>query len=250
MPIAGLGVHLLVALFFAVHAVRTKREMYWLLVLFSFPLLGSVVYFFAIFLPQSRLERTLGKAGGVVLEKLDPGRATREAQNAFDLAPTAFNQTRLATAMLEAGLYSMAVEQFDACLRGPFSDDPEIRFAAAQARLANGQAGDAVEALLALRKSHPGFREEQVGVQLARSFAGAGMHAEAGLEFAAVVERFCGIEARAEYALWALSRRDAPLAEVLLKELNHARKHMSRHTRSLHHKLFKRVDAAVAQQGR
>ena len=52
MPFLGLGLHILVALFFAVHAVRTGRQMYWLLILFSFPLLGSLVYFAAVFLPQ------------------------------------------------------------------------------------------------------------------------------------------------------------------------------------------------------
>lgn len=249
MPILGVGLHVLIALFFAVHAIRTGRELYWIVVLFMFPGLGSVVYFFAIFLPQSRLERTLGKAGSLVREKLDPGRALREAQNAYDLTPTAHNQTRLASAMYDAGMYAKAVEQFDACLRGPFANDPEIRFAAAEARLANRQAGDAVAALLELRKTHPTFREEQLGVMLARAYAAADQHVEAGREFAAVVERFAGIEARAEYALWALSRREQSVADAQLKELAHSRKHMSKYTKSLHADMFKRVDAAVAQQG-
>ena len=43
MPIFGLGLHILIAIFFAIHAIRTGREMYWLLILFMFPLLGSIV---------------------------------------------------------------------------------------------------------------------------------------------------------------------------------------------------------------
>ncbi|MES2317419.1 MAG: hypothetical protein V4631_07965 [Pseudomonadota bacterium] len=248
MPILGLGVHFLIALFFAVHVVRTGRELYWLILLFSFPLLGSLVYFLAIFLPQSRLERTLGKAVGAVGRSLDPGRAMREAQQAFDLTPTAHNQTRLAGAMLEAGMYSQAVEQFEACLRGPFSGDPEIRFAAAQARLANNQADAAIGALLELRKTHPGFRQEQLAVLLAKSYAAAGKHADAGAEFAEAVTLFSGIETRAEYALWALSRRDQVVADAQLKELHHTRKHMTKYTRSLHQELFKRLDAAEKMQ--
>ncbi|UUZ49232.1 hypothetical protein LP420_01965 [Massilia sp. B-10] len=57
-----MGLHILVALFFAIHAIRNGREMYWLLILFSFPLLGSVVYFFAIYMPTTRLEHNIGKA--------------------------------------------------------------------------------------------------------------------------------------------------------------------------------------------
>jgi len=68
MPFVGLGLHLVVALFFAVHAVRTGREMYWLIILFSFPLLGSIAYFFAVYLSQSRLEHGVNKvARGAML---------------------------------------------------------------------------------------------------------------------------------------------------------------------------------------
>lgn len=250
MPILGLGVHFLIALFFAVHAVRTKREMYWLLVLFSFPVLGSVVYFFAIYLPQSRLERTIGKAGQVVMDTLNPGRALREAQHAFDLTPTAHNQTRLAKALFDAGMHAQAVEQFDACLRGPFANDPDIIFDAAQARLASGHADAAIAALLGLKQSTPAFRPEQVALLLARSYASAGMHAEAGQEFARVVERHTGIEVRVEYALWALSRRDAVVAQEQIRELEHSRKHMNKYTRSLHQELFSRLDSAVKLQGK
>lgn len=248
MPILGLGVHFLIALFFAVHAVRTGRELYWLILLFSFPLLGSLVYFLAIYLPHSRLDRTLGKAGKVVIDKLNPGRALREAQDAFDLTPTAHNQTRLAKAMLEAGMHGEAVAQFDACLRGPFANDPDIVFDAARARLVNGQADAAIAALEGLARTMPGFRPEQVGVQLACAYAAAGRQDEAGRSFADVVARYAGIEARVEYVLWALAQRNAAVAQQQLGELEHTRKHMNKYTRSLHADLFSRLDSAVKNQ--
>jgi hypothetical protein len=250
MPFLGLGVHFLIALFFAVHAVRSGRELYWLILLFSFPLLGSLVYFVAIYLPHSRLDHSIGKAGKVMIDKLNPGRAMREAQNAFDLTPTAHNQTRLAKAMLDAGMNAQAVEQFDACLRGPFANDPDIIFNAAQARLANGQADAAIAALQGLKQGTPSFRPEQVALLLARAYAGAGMHSEAGMAFADVVQRHTSIEARVEYALWALSRRDTAVAQEQIRELDHSRKHMSKYTRSLHQELFSRLDSAVKMQGR
>lgn len=249
MPLLA-GLDILIAIFFAVHVVRTGRQLYWLFILFIFPGLGSLVYFLAIYLPDSRLERSLGKAAGAVRRSLDPGKALREAQHAFDLTPTAHNQTQLARAMLDAGMYAKAVEQFEACLRGPFAGDPEIRFAAAEARLANSQPEAGVSALLELRRTHPGFREEQVLALLARCYAAAGMHTEAGAMFAEAVERFAGIETRAEYAMWALARRDRMVADAQLKELNHSRKHMSKYTRSLHQDLFRRLDAAVQTQAR
>ncbi len=250
MPLFGVGLHILVALFFAVHAVRTNQDKYWLMVLFAFPGLGSVVYFFAIFMPQSRLERSIGKAGSAVLRSLDPGRDMREAQAAFELTPTAHNQVRLAQAMLAANMPEKAVEQFDACLRGPFAKDPEIVLGAAQAKLANQQPGAAIEMLLAVRGAQPGFRQEHVGLVLARAYAAIGRHDDAANEFADVVARFANIEARIEYALWAIGQGRRTVAEEQIKELAHTRKHLSRDSRALHAGLFKRLDAAILERDR
>lgn len=247
MPILGAGLHFMIALFFAVHAVRTGRELYWLILLFSFPLVGSLVYFLAIYMPQSRLDRTINQAGKAVMRSLDPGRDVREAQDAFDLTPTAHNQTRLAAAMLEAGMFSQAVAQYQSCLTGPFAGDPDIRLGAARAMLASGQGAEAARMLQELRRTHPSYRQDKVGLSLAQAYAAAGMQREAGAEFADLVERFPSLEARAEYAIWALGSNDSLVADSQLKELNHSRKHMNKYTRSLHVELFKRLDSAVQQ---
>ena len=74
--------------FFAVHAIRTGRQMYWLLILFSFPLLGSIVYFFAEYLPSSKAERSVKQVSNIAMQLLDPTRELREARQAFELTPT------------------------------------------------------------------------------------------------------------------------------------------------------------------
>ena len=48
MPLL-LGLSFLIAIYFAIHAVRTGQDRYWLFIMFSFPFLGSAVYFFAFF---------------------------------------------------------------------------------------------------------------------------------------------------------------------------------------------------------
>jgi hypothetical protein len=246
MPIFGIGLHILVAIFFAIHAIRTGRELYWLVILFMFPLLGSIVYFVAVFLPQSRLQHSARKAGAAIQKTLDPGRELREAREAFDLTPTAHNQMRLAAALLDAGMIAQAVEQYDACLRGPFAADAEIGFGAARAKLANNEPQAAISLLVTLRARQPNFRPEQIGMLLASAYEAAGRHDEAGAEYEAMTQRFGSIEARAGLALWAIAQGKRALAERELAELNHARKHMSKHTRGLHQDLFKRLDAVSA----
>jgi hypothetical protein len=250
MPFIGLGLHILVALYFAVHAVRTGQQMYWLIILFSFPLLGSVVYFVAIYLPASRMERGVRKvanvAANVVTNVLDPGRELREAKQAFDLAPTAQNQMRMANAYLEDGNAAEAAKQFDLCLQGPFATDATIRVAAASAKLQNNQAEEAAQLLARVKAETPQFRPEQVCLLLAQSLAATGKHDEAKREFVDAVARFDSADARGEYAIWAAGQGDLDTANGLRAELEKAQQHWSKHTRLVHQPLMRRVEAAIS----
>ena len=102
MPVALGMLHILVAIFFAVHAVRNGRANYWLFVLLGFPFLGSVIYFFAEYLPEMRHSRIGRQAVSAVTSIVDPGRALREARADFERTPSADHRARLADALLEA----------------------------------------------------------------------------------------------------------------------------------------------------
>lgn len=247
MQFFGIGIHVIIALFFAVHAIRNQREIYWLFVLFAFPLLGSIVYFVAVFLPSSCLEHSAARAGRALQASLDPGREVRDAQRAFELTPTAHNQMRLAKALLETGQAAKAAEQYEACLQGPFARDAELRLGAARARLASGNAAGTIALLEALTAEQPGFRPEQVGILLGQAYAAAGRQDEAGSQFATAAHRFGSLEARAELAIWALANGKPQVAGPELEEIERTRKHMPSHSRKLNGELFRRVDAARAQ---
>ncbi|MEW7847968.1 tetratricopeptide repeat protein [Massilia aurea] len=246
MPIIGLALHFLIALFFAVHALRNGRQMVWLLILFSFPLLGSLAYFVAEYLPASRLERQGRIAGRALQKSIDPGRDVRDARRVFDLTPTAHNQMRLAAALLDAGQSDEAVQHYDACLGGPFAGDPEVALGAARANAAHGRPAAAIALLVSLQDRQPGFRADDVGLALGRAYAANNQQNEAGVQFEALVERFGSVEARVELVLWAIANGSDDVAQRELKEIVHARKHMGKHTRDLHRELFRRLDAAIA----
>ncbi|WP_256077386.1 tetratricopeptide repeat protein [Massilia sp. YIM B04103] len=244
MPILGLGLHVLVALFFAVHAIRTRQQMYWLLILFSFPLLGSIVYFFGIYMPNSRLEHGARKMVTAAAKSLDPTRELREARAAFDFTPTAQNQMRLASALLEAGQAQEAASVYETCLQGAFSSDLDIRLGAARANLASGHAAQAIGHLEQIRRSDINFRAEQVSLTLAQALSESGRKDEARAEFDAAVTRFGSFDARAEYAIWAASEGETSLANRLQAELQHIMDHWNRHTRDMNMPLIRRMNAA------
>lgn len=249
MPIVGLGLHFAIALFFAVHAVRSGQATYWLAILFSFPLLGSIVYFFAVYLPQSRLERGLNKAAHGALKLLDPERELRAAQDAFDLSPSAQNQWRLADALLARGEGSQALAHFDALLQGPLGSDPELMLAAARARLDCGAGADAAALARKLRAARPDVRAEETSLLLARALAAIGQHDEAGREFAAAIDRFGSVEARASYALFCATRGDHATARQLRAELERDARHWNRHARDVHAPHLRAIDDALARAG-
>lgn len=244
MPIAGLGLHVLVALFFAIHAVRSGQQIFWLFILFSFPLLGSIVYFLVIYLPDSRLESGARKAISAAAKSLDPSREMREARSAFDYAPTAQNQMRLASALLEAGVAEEAAKNYESCLSGPFSSDLEIRLGAARSYLACTRGAEAIGHLEFIRRKDPAYKAEQVSLLLAQSLSVAGRQQEARAEYENAVSRFGSFESKAEFAIWAFIAGESELATRLQTELAQAMGRWNRHNRMLNEPLIRRLGAA------
>ena len=248
MPFIGIGFHVLIALFFAVHVVRTGREMYWLFILFAFPLLGSIVYFIAVYWPSTRMQHSVRKTLVSAARSLDPGRDLREAQEAFDLAPTAQNRMRLADALLARlaeGDAKAAVEHLEACLQGPLANDPEIRFGAARAHLENGEPDAALAHLAVIGAQSPNFRPEPVVLLSARAHALAGQNQEARADFEAAIQRFGSFEAHAEYAIWAAGVGDTETATAQREEIDRAMQHWSSHTREINAPLLRRLQDAL-----
>lgn len=244
MPFVGLGVHVLLALFCAVHVVRNGQQLYWLIILFSFPLLGSLVYLFVIVLPHSRIERGAVRAVRAAGRALDPGRELREARVAFDETPTAQNQMRLAAALLDAGEGAQAAEQYQACLRGPFARDLEIRLGAARAFLASGQPAQALEHLTSIRAEKADFRPEAVSLLTARALGALERVVEARSEFESASDRFGSVEAWAEYAIWSLGRGDDATAQPLLAKIDKVSAKWNALTKQLNEPVMRRLRAA------
>lgn len=250
MPVIGFGVlHFALALFFAIHAMRNQRQMYWLIILFTFPILGSLVYFFAIFLPGSKVERGVKKMASAtaksIVATLDPTRELREAKEIFDYTPTAQNQMRLAAAQYGMAHFSDAVKNYEACLNGPFSSDVEMRFGAALAYIGNGQHPQAITHLEAIRKENPSFKPEEIALTLARTFTASGRQADAKAELTAANAKFGNVEVRAEYAIALVAVGEVRQATEIREEIGRDMKRWSSHTSELYMPVIRRLDAAL-----
>jgi hypothetical protein len=173
----------------------------------------------------------------------------REAESAFELSPSAQNEWRLAAALLDRGHGSEANRHYDALLRGPLGHDPELKFAAARARLQCGEAAQAIEVTRQVREARPDFRQEQVSLLFARALAAAGRTDAARQEFTSAVERFGTVEARAAYAVFAANLGDLATARSLREQVERDSRHWNRHAREINQPVIRQVDDALAQRG-
>lgn len=165
MMFIGLALHVAAAVFLALHVVDSRRSLWWLAALFLVPLLASALYLLGVFLPELRFERR-------VRQLVARGRTVspqRQAQFSFEEAPSLENRLRLAASLLEAGAVDEALVHYEACLEGPFGDDPEVRLGTARAWLQSGRAEEAEQLLLRMREEGRHRCPEQATLLLAQA---------------------------------------------------------------------------------
>ena len=249
MPYAGLGLHVVIAIYFASHVLRTGQDRYWLMILFAFPLLGSLVYFAMVWLPDARRSTQGQMVARGVQKLLDPSRELRAAQEALEVAATPANRLRLADALLGMGRASEAVVQYQAVLSGLYADDPQVRIHLARAHLEAGNAHEARTLLDKLIADMPKLKSPEGHLIYARSVAALGDRARAREEFESLVGYFAGLEARARYAEVLLAWGETERLLALVTETNKIAKRMPGATRDLNREWLgrlKKVESSMA----
>jgi len=222
MPILGF-LDVAIAIFFAVHAVRSGRNMYWIMILIIAPFLGSLIYFFAEYLPEIRHSTVARKSARVVKSLVDPNRELREARLAFDRTPTVDNRSRLAEALLARGDYDEAIEQFQLCASGPYARDVKFRRGLARAQLSAGRHAAAVATLESLLADSPRDAGGDAALWLAQALTQVDQtRALAAFEHASQVHN--STETQAAYGIFLASLgRDAQARPLLEGVLHNAR---------------------------
>jgi len=231
MPFLAL-IHLAVAAFFGVHAVRTGRPMYWLMVLFAFPALGSLVYFFAEYLPTMRYTRTGIKAARVMQGLVDPNRQLREAAAEFDRTPTAYNRAQLARALLAKGQAEDAIKHYREAATGPYANDVSFLKGLAIAQLEAQHHADAVQTLERLFAASPEQRSGDVALMYAEALQGAG-RPDAAQAFESVIATDGGLEARCKYGLFQQQRGNTQAARLAFEHVLADAKRGTAHSRDM-----------------
>ncbi len=200
MPLLGL-LSLIIQIFFAVHAVKTGRDRYWLFIIIFFPGIGSLVYFFAEFLPEMRAGAVFRQAGSTLGKLVDPGRELRQMQEELELNDSVKNRLALAKAYVDAGMFDEAIAMYESCMQGIHTDDPPAMEGLCCAYFFKGDYAGAKEKLLTLREMRGERTGDEFDLLLARTYEYMGETQAALEEYAYLEKVFTGEEARCRYAL-------------------------------------------------
>jgi hypothetical protein len=224
----------LLSLGLIVHCIKTGRNTIWvyvLVVLMSFPFIGSLVYLGAEVLPDALRSRTSQRAMRGLRSTLDPEGALRRAENDMKVSGTVASRQKYADELVRLGRAAEAVPIYQNCLTGVFADDPKLLLGYAHARFEAGDASGARQTLDELIQKNPEFRSPDGHLLYARALDGEGNTEKALSEYATLAGYYPGAEAGVRYAVLLKRLGQKELAQQTLKALLDRAKYAPAHYR-------------------
>jgi len=224
----------LLSLGLIVHCIKTHRNTIWiyvLVMLITFPFVGSLVYIAAEILPDLLRSRTSRRAMRGIRTTLDPEGNLRKFENEMNVAGNVAARQRYADELVRLGRAAEALPIYQTCLTGVFTEDPKLLLGYAQAQFAAGQPAAARKTLDDLIEKNPDFKSADGHLLYARAVEAEGDLAKALSEYATLSEYYPGAEAGVRYARLLVKSDQGPLAQQTLKALLDRAKYAPAHYR-------------------
>ncbi|HEY6661543.1 MAG TPA: PLDc N-terminal domain-containing protein [Sphingomicrobium sp.] len=219
-----------------VDVIRRGRNTIWIMALVFLPVASAIAYFIVEILPTLQHNRHVRTARQTVIEKLDPERELRSAQQTLDVADTMANRIRAADALTELGRHAEALPFYQ---RGAGSR-PDFRTGEKLARSLyfNDRPDEALSVLEALPKVTAQSDQDRTKLLRGRILEDVARNGEALELYADVMDRMPGDEARCRYAALLLKMGRRGEAQRVLEEVEHRMKYIDRHTRASHGPMY------------
>jgi hypothetical protein len=212
----------LLSLGFIVHCIKTGRNTIWvyvLVVLITFPFVGSLVYFGAEILPELMKSRTSQRAMRGIRTTLDPEGNLRKYHNEMQVTGNVASRQRYADELVKLGRAAEALPIYQTCLTGVFQEDPKLLLGYAHAQFEAADPAAARRTLDELISKNPEFKSADGHLLYARAVEAEGDVAKALSEYATLAEYYPGAEAGVRYARLLNKSDQRPLAQQTLKAL-------------------------------
>ncbi len=103
----------------AYHVYTTRNKLYWYLVIFFLPVLGSIIYL----ITQVFTKRDVDKVQDEITAVINPTKKTKDLEAKVQFSDTFQNRLDLADAYSEIHMYDKAVSNYKKALKGIHTDD-------------------------------------------------------------------------------------------------------------------------------
>ena len=217
MHVAGtLSVILQVCLI--IHVFRTGRPVFWALILFLVPVIGSIVYLLLEVLPDLRRSEAAREIGTGIVRAANPGRELRRLQELLERSDTVHNRHALANAHAQSGAYSEAIALYEECLVGVHKDDVGVLFDLARSYFHDGSHERARETVARLRDVDPDYKHHDRDLLVARCLEAQGNLDQALEEYSRLEKVYPGEEARCRLALLLVRTGERTRARELFEQ--------------------------------
>jgi hypothetical protein len=220
----AVSLYLIIAIGFAVHAMKTGRPQWWLYILLFVPYAGSLAYIAVELIPELFQTRGAHKVRSGIGTMLDPNKEWRERVREVELVDSVDAKRGLAEECERRGLWEDAIRLYKAAATGIFAEDPAVLAGLARAQFGSGDASACIETLHKLQEVQPHLRNQEAHLLLARALEAAGRTQEALREYDAVSRYYAGFEARSRYGLLLLQQGRAQQARDLFQDVVRASK--------------------------
>lgn len=140
-----------------VHAYRSGQERYWNFIILCFPVLGCVVYFLMVMLPETGTNRHSRSLLVRLLDKFNPDRYLRKLTEELAIAETNQNHYALANELARLGRYHEAIPHYREALSGIFTHEAPMMLSLAKAEFATQEFAVCQQTLEDLIHFNPDF---------------------------------------------------------------------------------------------
>lgn len=213
---------------FIYHVFKTGRPYWWAFIIFSFPILGCIVYYFVEVFPSSREATSARRKTRQLVRAINPDADLKRRIEDLEVCGSTENRSGLAQECMAHGMYDEAARLFQSCLSGPFEKDPAFRTRLVEALVGGARFDEAADVLALLRQTNPEHRPNDRELLNARILEGQGRNDEALNTYRDLIAKFAGLEARFRYgALLKKLGNDESSHQIFEEILAHARRYKS-----------------------
>jgi len=199
--------------FFIIHAVRTGRPYYWMMIILWLPLVGILAYVVFELLPNAHQSPTAQKTMRNAQKLVNPEGDYRKLAMQLENTPTVANKRALADECVRLGKLEEAERLYRDGMIGIHATDGALMLGIARVRFAQGDAAGTLQALDDLRAANPGFQSADAHMIYARSLEALSRNDEALGEYEALSHYFGGEEPKIRRALLLRKMGDAQAAQ-------------------------------------